>query len=34
MAYELRDTVLELNVVCPDYTKTNFTNFMGGKVNN
>jgi NAD(P)-dependent dehydrogenase (short-subunit alcohol dehydrogenase family) len=32
LAYELRDTVFKVNAVCPGYTKTNFTNYNGGEV--
>jgi NAD(P)-dependent dehydrogenase (short-subunit alcohol dehydrogenase family) len=32
LAYELRDTAFKVNAVCPGYTKTDFTNYNGGKV--
>lgn len=32
LAYELRDTAFKINAVCPGYTKTNFTNHVGGEV--
>lgn len=32
LAYELRDTAFKINAVCPGYTKTDFTNHMGGEV--
>ena len=32
LAYELRDTALKVNAVCPGYTKTDFTNHNGGEV--
>jgi len=32
LAYELRDTAFKVNAVCPGYTKTDFTNYMGGEV--
>ncbi|RNI27400.1 SDR family oxidoreductase [Rufibacter immobilis] len=32
LAYELRDTAFKVNAVCPGYTKTDFTNYLGGEV--
>lgn len=32
LAYELRDTAFKVNAVCPGYTKTDFTNHIGGEV--
>lgn len=32
LAYELRDTPFKVNAVCPGYTKTDFTGFNGGEV--
>jgi len=32
LAYELRDTAFRINAVCPGYTKTDFTNYNGGEV--
>jgi len=32
LAYELRDTAVKVNAVCPGLTKTNFTGFNGGEV--
>ncbi|QCR21506.1 SDR family oxidoreductase [Pontibacter sp. SGAir0037] len=32
LAYELRDTAFKINAVCPGYTKTDFTNYNGGAV--
>lgn len=32
LAYELRDTAFRINAVCPGYTKTDFTNHVGGEV--
>lgn len=32
LAYELRDTAFKINAVCPGYTKTDFTNYNGGEV--
>ncbi|MFB9864823.1 SDR family oxidoreductase [Rufibacter immobilis] len=32
LAYELRDTAFKINAVCPGYTKTDFTNYLGGEV--
>jgi NAD(P)-dependent dehydrogenase (short-subunit alcohol dehydrogenase family) len=32
LAYELRDTAFKVNAVCPGYTKTDFTNYIGGEV--
>lgn len=32
LAYELRDTAFKVNLVCPGYTKTEFTNYNGGDV--
>lgn len=32
LAYELRDTAFKVNSVCPGYTKTDFTNHIGGEV--
>jgi NAD(P)-dependent dehydrogenase (short-subunit alcohol dehydrogenase family) len=32
LAYELRDTDFRINAVCPGYTKTDFTNYNGGEV--
>jgi len=32
LAYELRDTAFKVNAVCPGYTKTDFTNHVGGEV--
>lgn len=32
LAYELRDTPFKINAVCPGYTKTDFTNHIGGEV--
>ncbi len=32
LAYELRDTAFKINAVCPGYTKTDFTNHIGGEV--
>ncbi|GAA0190504.1 SDR family oxidoreductase [Fulvivirga kasyanovii] len=32
LAYELRDTAFKVNAVCPGYTKTEFTNYNGGDV--
>lgn len=32
LAYELRDTAFKVNAVCPGYTKTDFTNYNGGEV--
>lgn len=32
LAYELRDTAFKVNAVCPGYTKTDFTDYKGGKV--
>jgi len=32
LAYELRDTAFRINAVCPGYTKTDFTNHIGGEV--
>lgn len=32
LAYELRDTAFKVNAVCPGYTKTNFTGYNGGEV--
>ncbi|MEQ8685697.1 MAG: SDR family oxidoreductase [Imperialibacter sp.] len=32
LAYELRDTAFKVNAVCPGYTKTDFTNQVGGEV--
>ncbi|MBC3539054.1 SDR family oxidoreductase [Rufibacter sediminis] len=32
LAYELRGTAFKVNAVCPGYTKTDFTNYMGGDV--
>jgi len=32
LAYELRDTMFKVNAVCPGYTKTDFTGYNGGEV--
>ncbi len=32
LAYELRNTAFKVNAVCPGYTKTDFTGFNGGEV--
>ncbi len=32
LAHELRNTAFKVNAVCPGYTKTDFTNFNGGTV--
>jgi NAD(P)-dependent dehydrogenase (short-subunit alcohol dehydrogenase family) len=32
LAYELGDTAFKINAVCPGYTKTDFTNYIGGEV--
>ncbi len=32
LAYELRDTAFRINAVCPGYTKTDFTGYNGGEV--
>jgi len=32
LAYELRNTAFKINAVCPGYTKTDFTNYNGGEV--
>lgn len=32
LAYELRDTLFKVNAVCPGYTKTDFTGYNGGEV--
>ncbi|WP_312329468.1 SDR family oxidoreductase [Sphingobacterium sp.] len=32
-AYELRDTNIKVNTVCPGLTKTDFTYFNGSEVN-
>ncbi|HMO63207.1 MAG TPA: SDR family oxidoreductase [Ferruginibacter sp.] len=32
LAYELRDTAFKVNAVCPGYTKTEFTGYNGGEV--
>lgn len=32
LAYELRDTAVKVNAVCPGYTKTDFTGHIGGEV--
>lgn len=32
LAYELRNTNLKINAVCPGYTKTDFTGHVGGEV--
>ncbi|WP_313100593.1 SDR family oxidoreductase [Epilithonimonas sp.] len=32
LAYELRDTTFKVNAVCPGYTKTDFTGYNGGEV--
>lgn len=32
LAYELRETAFKINAVCPGYTKTDFTNYNGGEV--
>ncbi len=32
LAYELKDTAFKINMVDPGYTKTDFTNFNGGEV--
>lgn len=32
LAYELRDTPFKVNAVCPGYTKTEFTGYNGGEV--
>ncbi len=32
LAYELRDTSFKINAVCPGYTKTDFTGYNGGEV--
>lgn len=32
LAYELRDTPFKVNVVCPGYTKTDFTGYNSGEV--
>lgn len=32
LAYELRDTAVKVNAVCPGYTKTDFTGYNGGEV--
>lgn len=32
LAYELRDTAFKINAVCPGFTKTDFTNYNGGEV--
>jgi NAD(P)-dependent dehydrogenase (short-subunit alcohol dehydrogenase family) len=32
LTYELRDTAFKINAVCPGYTKTDFTNYIGGEV--
>lgn len=32
LAYELKDTVIKVNSVCPGYTKTDFTGQVGGDV--
>jgi NAD(P)-dependent dehydrogenase (short-subunit alcohol dehydrogenase family) len=32
LAYELRDTPFKVNAVCPGYTRTDFTGFNGGEV--
>jgi len=32
LAYELRDTTFKVNAVCPGYTKTDFTDYNGGEV--
>jgi NAD(P)-dependent dehydrogenase (short-subunit alcohol dehydrogenase family) len=32
LAYELRNTAFKVNAVCPGYTKTDFTNQVGGEV--
>ena len=29
LAYELRNTSFKVNMVCPGYTKTDFTNHQG-----
>lgn len=32
LAYELRNTPLKVNAVCPGYTKTDFTGYQGGEI--
>ncbi len=32
LAYELRNTAFKVNAVCPGYTKTDFTGYMGGEL--
>lgn len=32
LAYELRDTAFKVNAICPGYTKTDFTNYIGGAI--
>lgn len=32
LAYELRETAFKVNAVCPGYTKTDFTGYNGGEV--
>jgi len=32
LAYELRDTPFKVNAVCPGYTKTDFTGYNGGEI--
>ena len=32
LAYELRDTAFKVNAVCPGFTKTDFTGYNGGEV--
>lgn len=32
LAYELKDTNIKVNAVCPGYTKTDFTGHLGGEV--
>ena len=32
LAYELKDSNFKINAVCPGYTKTDFTNYNGGEV--
>jgi NAD(P)-dependent dehydrogenase (short-subunit alcohol dehydrogenase family) len=32
LAYELRNTAFKVNAVCPGYTKTDFTHYNGGEV--
>ncbi|UII24282.1 SDR family oxidoreductase [Fulvivirga ligni] len=34
LAYELRDTAIKVNAICPGYTKTDFTGHIGGEVEN